>query len=102
MRTLYHPTREEIRLSTVLYALSDPIRLTIVQDLADKEETSCSGFGFEVPKSTLSHHFKVLREGGVVNVRVEGTTRYVSIRREDLNDRFPGLLNAVFAATPPF
>ncbi|RYM04760.1 ArsR family transcriptional regulator [Sporolactobacillus sp. THM7-7] len=95
MRTLYHPSVAEMNLSTVLYALSDPIRLSILKRLAENGEQSCSSLDMSVPKSTLSHHFKVLRESGVINTRIEGTQRYISIRYNDLNTRFPGLLDAV-------
>lgn len=95
MRTLYHPSFNEINLSTVLYALSDQIRLDIIKSLAVNGEQSCSNLEIPVAKSTLSHHFKVLRESGVINTRIEGTQRFISIRYDDLNTRFPGLLKAI-------
>lgn len=95
MRTLYHPTCNEINLSTVLYALSDQIRLNIIKNLARNGEQSCSTLEIPVAKSTLSHHFKVLRESGVINTRLEGTQRFISLRYDDLNARFPGLLPAI-------
>ncbi len=67
MREPYHPARDEITLPGVLYALSDPLRLEIVASLSANGEKSCSAFGVEVPKSTLSHHLKVLREAGVTH-----------------------------------
>ncbi|SRR5216683_3182635 len=98
MRSLYHPGKEDIRLATVLYALSDPIRLRIVQNLAEGVEESCAAFGITIPKSSLSHHFRVLRESGVTHTRIEGTHRLVSLRREDLDVLFPGLFDAVLRA----
>ncbi|MCP3742873.1 MULTISPECIES: ArsR/SmtB family transcription factor [Paenibacillus] len=95
MRTLYHPSVNEITLSTVLYALSDPIRLNIIKILDEKGEQSCSSIDISAPKSTLSHHFKALRESGVIHTRIEGTQRFISIRYDDVNLRFPGLLAAV-------
>ncbi|WP_141432063.1 helix-turn-helix transcriptional regulator [Bacillus sp. 03113] len=95
MRTLYHPNRNEINLSTVLYALSDQIRLNIINILDKNGEQSCSSLDISAPKSTLSHHFKVLRESGIINTRLEGTQRFISLRYEDLNERFPGLLTAI-------
>ncbi|RYL94294.1 ArsR family transcriptional regulator [Sporolactobacillus sp. THM7-4] len=95
MRTLYHPNVHDIQLSTVLYALSDPIRLRIIRNLAECGEQSCSTLDISAPKSTLSHHFKVLRESGVINTRIEGTQRFISIRYTDLEARFPGLLTAI-------
>ncbi|ENQ3107482.1 DNA-binding transcriptional regulator, ArsR family [Bacillus sp. 491mf] len=102
MRTLYHPNREEIRLSSVLYALSDQIRLKIVNDLLTSGEQSCGALNIPIAKSTLSHHFKVLRESGVMYTRIEGTQRFISIRTEDLNKRFPRLLDVILQATEPY
>jgi DNA-binding transcriptional ArsR family regulator len=87
-----------MQLTAVLYGLSDPIRLAIVRALSGGEERSCGEFDFPVHKSTMSHHFKVLRETGVIRTRIEGRNRYISLRRADLDARFPGLLNAVLRA----
>jgi DNA-binding transcriptional ArsR family regulator len=59
---------------------------------------ACADLGLPVSKSTGSHHFKVLREAGVVRCRVEGTRRYYTLRRDDLEARFPGLLDSVLSA----
>jgi DNA-binding transcriptional ArsR family regulator len=99
MRDLHHPRIEEIALPDVLHALSDPVRLQIVRALAEREEQSCSSVEASVSKSTLSHHFKVLREAGVTHTRVNGTHRLVSIRRDELEERFPGLLDSVLGAS---
>jgi len=99
MRNLHHPRIEEVTLPDVLHALSDPVRLQIVRALAERDEQSCSAVESSVSKSTLSHHFKVLREAGVTHTRVNGTHRYVSLRRDDLETRFPGLLGSVLAAS---
>jgi DNA-binding transcriptional ArsR family regulator len=101
MKIVDHPDLEGIELSTVLQALSDPIRLRIVRLLAECGETCCSGCGLDLPKATQSHHFKVLREAGVVAVRIEGTQRCLSLRVEEMNQRFPGLLDAVLKAQGP-
>lgn len=102
MKSLYHPNRAEITLSVVLSALSDPIRLDIVRELsAGNAEQSCATFGVAVAKSTLSHHFRVLREAGITQTRIEGTQRLVSLRYADLEERFPGLLRAVLGASGP-
>jgi DNA-binding transcriptional ArsR family regulator len=101
MRTLNHPEKNTIALSTVLYALSDPIRLTIVKSVAANGEQACGTFGIPIAKSALSHHFKVLREAGLIYTRLEGTQRINSLRREDLDARFPGLLEAVLQASDP-
>lgn len=92
---LCHPDTEELELPAVLHALSDPVRLTIVAALAAGGEQTCKSFALPVTKSTCTHHFRVLREAGVIRQRVEGTTRLNSLRREELESRFPGLLDAV-------
>src|SRR5918997_1223746 len=97
MREPHHPSRQELELSSVLHALSDPARLEIVRRLADGEEPSCGTFDLGLSKATLSHHFRVLRESGVVLVRPEGRKRLLSLRTEDLNARFPGLIEAALA-----
>ena len=98
MRNLYQPDRADIALADVLYALSDPVRLQIVRELSQRRETCCGGLGVPMPKSRVSYHFKVLREAGVTRTRVEGTQRFISLRRDDLEMRFPGLLDAVLRA----
>jgi DNA-binding transcriptional ArsR family regulator len=82
----------------VLHALSDPMRLRIVVGLASGDHRPCGSFGLPVTKSTCTHHFKVLREAGVIRQRLEGTTRLNSLRRDDLEQRFPGLLDSVLRA----
>jgi DNA-binding transcriptional ArsR family regulator len=82
----------------VLHALSDPARLQIVRQLAIGDECTCGTFDLGLSKATLSHHFRVLRESGVVRTRPDGRTRMLSLRKDDLNDRFPGLLEAVLTA----
>lgn len=99
MRSLHHPHADELSLPDVLHALSDPVRLQIVRTLADHaEEQACSAVEATVSKSTLSHHFKVLREAGVTQTRANGTHRLISLRGADLDRRFPGLMPAVIAA----
>jgi DNA-binding transcriptional ArsR family regulator len=83
----------------VLYALSDNVRLDIVRQLADGEERACGDFRIEMPKSSLSHHFRVLRESGLVSTRRVGTVLLNTLRREEIESRFPGLLKAVLGAT---
>ncbi|MEW1613084.1 MULTISPECIES: metalloregulator ArsR/SmtB family transcription factor [unclassified Streptomyces] len=95
-RQLAHPPVEEIRLEAVLHALSDPVRLSIVRDLADGHaDMACVAFDLPVSKSTTTHHFKVLREAGVIRQHYEGTSRMSRLREADLKARFPGLLTAV-------
>jgi DNA-binding transcriptional ArsR family regulator len=96
---LCHPARKDIELAAVLHALSDPMRLRIVVGLASEDKRTCKSFDLPVTKSTCTHHFRVLREAGVIRQRLEGTTRLNSLRREDLDERFPGLLDSVLRAT---
>ncbi len=96
---LPQPSREQLELPAVLHALSDPMRLQIVAGLAQREERTCKSFELPVVKSTCTHHFKVLREAGVISQRLEGTTKLNSLRRADLDARFPGLLDAVLSST---
>jgi DNA-binding transcriptional ArsR family regulator len=95
---LHHPAVEEIELTAVMHALSDPARLQVVRTLAAEEERACGSFDLGVSKATASHHFKVLREAGVTHKRIEGAHHYLTLRRDDLDARFPGLLDAVLAA----
>ena len=89
------PTKKELELTAVLYALSDEVRLGIVRQLAKKGEQPCGVFEVDRPKSSLSHHFRVLRESGVVATRKDGKLLLNTLRREDLEARFPGLLKAI-------
>jgi DNA-binding transcriptional ArsR family regulator len=96
---LDEPSTDRLDLPVVLAALADPGRLAIVRALAEGGEECCNKVGersgLTVGKSTLSHHLKVLRESGVTHTRMQGTHRYVSLRREDLDGTFPQLLDAV-------
>ena len=92
---------EALRLPAILHALSDPVRLRIVCQLAELGEKTCGALEVPVSKSTLSHHFRVLREAGVVAQRVDGKCRYNRLRTEELAERFPGLLDAVLQAQVP-
>ncbi|MCG0285784.1 helix-turn-helix transcriptional regulator [Streptomyces sp. PSAA01] len=94
-----HPRREAIRLEDVLHALSDPMRMRVVRTLAEENcELSCSVFDLPVSKSTTTHHFRVLRECGVIHQIYRGTAKMSALRRADLDALFPGLLDSVLAA----
>ncbi|MEU4896871.1 helix-turn-helix transcriptional regulator [Streptomyces sp. NPDC044780] len=98
-RSLEHPRREAIRLEDVLHALSDPMRMRVVRTLAEERgELSCSVFDLPVSKSTTTHHFRVLRESGVLHQIYRGTAKMNALRRADLDALFPGLLDSVLAA----
>jgi DNA-binding transcriptional ArsR family regulator len=95
---MLEPPLESVPLPTVMAALSDPARVEIVRVLAADGERTCGTFDLGLSKATRSHHFKVLREAGLTHTRAEGTHRHVSLRRDDVDARFPGLLDAVLAA----
>lgn len=97
---LPHPSRQEITLAGVLFALSDPERLDIARQLRDGalDMASCHLSDPNVPKSTKSHLMKVLREGGVIRNEPNGRGRLLTLRRDDLDALFPGLLDAVLNA----
>lgn len=85
-----------MKLISVLQALSDPYRLEIVKALADTAEKTCGTCtNLNIAKSTLSHHFKVLREAGLLKVRIEGKHHYYSLRKRELEEQFPGLIEAI-------
>jgi DNA-binding transcriptional ArsR family regulator len=98
MKRPYHPARDEIALANILGALSDPIRLRLVLRVAEEGEAPCNVFAVGIAKSTASHHFKVLREAGVTRTKSEGTRLLISLRRDDLEFRFPGLLQTLLDA----
>ena len=94
-----HPQASEIELPAVLHALSDPQRLSIVRQLAAAgAPLACGAIELQIGKSTRTHHFRVLREAGLIETRRDGTSRLSTLRREDLERRFPGLLDAVLSA----
>lgn len=97
MRPFKHPAASELLLERVLYALSDSIRLDIVRNLARVDAATCGELDGGRPKSTVSHHFKVLRESGLVFTENTGTSHVNTLRRKDIEARFPGLLNAILA-----
>lgn len=93
---LSHPPLDDVSLVAVLHALADPTRLAIVETLArETGGRACGTFPVEVAPSTLSHHFKVLREAGVIHQEERGNRRWTSLRDEELESRFPGLLATV-------
>lgn len=87
-----------LRLDRVLHALSDPVRLAIVVQLEREGESSCAALDGGRPKSSMSHHFRVLREAGVVRTTVQGVTHMNRLCREPLDAAFPGVLDSIIAA----
>ena len=95
---LPEPDAASLELPRVLQALADPVRLSIVRLAARGEPLPCNAFFEKIPKSTLSYHWKVLRESGLIRQTKDGTSRLNALRKADLDARFPGLLDAVLAA----
>lgn len=104
-RTLEHPEVADFNLDTVMSALADPIRRQILTQMAcGHDDQSCIAFDLPVSKSTSTHHFRVLREAGLIHQRYEGTSIFSTLRDEEMESRFPGLLVAVLnaqRAAPP-
>jgi DNA-binding transcriptional ArsR family regulator len=99
MARFVHPAKEDISLAGVLGALSDPMRLKILRKLLGRREggVSCAGAApcADMAKSTLSHHFRVLREAGLIRTTKQGVENLNSVRWDEVNERFPGLLKAI-------
>jgi DNA-binding transcriptional ArsR family regulator len=96
-----HPERAQIRIENLLTALGNPLRLAIVRQLAqlaEGEERSCGSLLRDQTKSTMTHHWRVLRSSGVIWQRPAGRENLLSLRRDDLEARFPGLLGALLNA----
>ncbi len=92
-----HPDAESLDLATIMRTLGDPVRLDIVRELADDRPRQCNEIAelLGLPVSTCSYHLRLLREAGVTRARAEGTRRWVSLRRDDLETRFPGLADVI-------
>lgn len=97
-RSYEHPDTDEIAIPRVLFALSEPLRLNMVRMLAAQGEVDSIELGPDLPRSTLTHHTSLLRESGVVFVRGEGRKCMIKLRTDDLEQRFPGLLNTVLSS----
>jgi len=96
------PAAEDIQLPRVLAALADPHRLAAVRFVARRGESWCAQVieeaGLPMTKPTFSHHLRILREAGIVTKRIQGARGYMSLRKEDLDRRFPGLLDSIVSA----
>lgn len=97
MRAYKHPHPDDLVLERVLYALSDPVRMEIVRILAGVVEATCGELDGGRPKSSMSHHFRVLRDAGLVQTRNVGTTHMNSLRTAEFDERFPGLLQSILS-----
>jgi DNA-binding transcriptional ArsR family regulator len=97
LREIRHPATSELDLAAILRTVGDPLRLALVRALADGKERPCNYLqdALGLPASTCSYHLRLLREAGVTRTRAEGTERFTTLRRADLDARFPGLLDVL-------
>ena len=103
MRPLFHPSIDDVRLEAILHALSDPVRVQIFSDIAGADcAQTCSAFlsvgDRVIPKSSLSQHFKVLREAGLIRSERQGVEMHNTSRCAEVDGRFPGLVAAIINA----
>lgn len=96
-REIRHPATAELDLATILRTTGDPLRLRIIRLLSDDRERNCGELSeaLGLPASTCSYHLRLLREAGVTRTRAEGTERHIGLRRDDLETRYPGLLDVL-------
>ncbi|EGL54900.1 MAG: helix-turn-helix domain-containing protein [Pseudomonadota bacterium] len=96
MRKIKQPTIEQVELTDIMYALADPTRLEIVTRLANAgRQLTCGELDLNRPKSSMSHHFKILRSAGLVETEVNGTEHMNSLRMDEIEQKFPGVLSAI-------
>ncbi|WP_050029705.1 helix-turn-helix domain-containing protein [Verrucomicrobium sp. BvORR034] len=96
MKTYHHPPMEDVTLPAVMQALADPCRVAIVRELLTRDVSlACHEVPLEISKATRSHHFDVLRQAGIIHTQSEGTKCMTSLRKKELDQRFPGLLKLV-------
>jgi DNA-binding transcriptional ArsR family regulator len=102
IREIHHPATSELDLATILRAAGDPVRLAVVRGLSDGGERTCTELreALGMPASTLSYHLRLLREAGITRSRPAGTERHVSLRRDDLERRYPGLVDVLISGSP--
>src|SRR5271163_3266089 len=103
MRPLFHPSIEEVTVEGILHALSDPVRVAMFADIAAQScPQNCSNFLMvsdkAIPKSTLSQHFKILREAGLIHSERHGVEMQNVSRCAELEERFPGLIRGIVNA----
>jgi len=99
MRPFKHPAPAQFALERIFHAVSDPVRLDIARHLAGVARATCGELEFGRPKSSMSHHFRILREAGLVHTSHAGTSHFNTLRRDELDARFPGLIDAVLKQT---
>ena len=94
---IHHPDASSLDLATIMRTVGDPVRLDIVRLLADDQPRVCHDIAetIGIPSSTSSYHLRLLREAGLTRARADGKQRVISLRRADLEDRFPGLVDVL-------
>jgi DNA-binding transcriptional ArsR family regulator len=96
VREIKHPQLEQIELTDLMHALSDPARVEIVRCMArERRPLTCSDLDLDRPKSSMSHHFKILRAAGLIETRIEGKEHLNTLRTAELEKKFPGLVKAL-------
>lgn len=95
MKKLHHPSKNDIKLSSVLHALTDSTRINIIKQLNEYGPKACGTFDFNIAKSSASHHFRVLRESGIIFMEQDGVRILNKLRKDDLDELFPGLLDII-------
>lgn len=95
MTLITHPAIQTIKIEQILNALCEPLRLQIIASLKQNGETPCCEFDYLGKKNNLSHHLKVLRENGLIHVRVDGRQRFISLRMPELEQKFPHLIDTI-------
>tara|TARA_R110002050_G_scaffold9680_14_gene34222 strand:- start:799 stop:1122 length:324 start_codon:yes stop_codon:yes gene_type:complete len=97
MRKIKHPSISQIELTDIMYAFSDPIRVEMIRDLIENDRPmTCGELNRNRPKSSMSHHFKTLRETGVLETTIEGKEHLNTLRLNEINEKFPSLLYVLF------
>ena len=95
MKAVTHPHVQDLDLAKVFQALSDPVRLRLVRMLAAEKDLPCGALCLGRPKSSMSHHFKIMIDAGLLRVDVVGNVHINNLRLKDLESRFPGLMTAI-------
>jgi DNA-binding transcriptional ArsR family regulator len=98
MKKLHHPSINDIKLSVILQALSDSTRLDIIKQLDNEGPRTCGTFDLKIAKSSASHHFRVLRESGLILMEQDGVKIMNKLRKDEINELFPGLLDIILKA----
>ena len=96
MRPIQHPTLDQIELTDLMHALSDPARVEIVRCLArERRPMTCNEITADRPKSSMSHHFKILRSAGLIETQIRGKEHFNALRTDELEQKFPGLVKTL-------